>query len=470
MTAIDEPAPAKRRFRASYYLFLLFLANLLNIADRALLGIVVDPVKADLRLSDTEMSLVSGSAFVLFNLAVGLFIAHWVDRGNRKLILALGVSLWSGATALTGVAQGFYSLATTRVLVGVGEATAFPVAISMIADLFAAERRPRAISIFQSSTFVGLVLGSILAGRLAAAYGWRAMFLMCGLAGFLLVVLLIVTLYEPDRNRGAVAQRVTPTLTALQSVARLMRISGFTALSLGTAFATMAVSVLPVWAPAFLLRSHNVDLAAVGALIGPAVGLGGIAGTVVSGAIASSLVRKRGSEVYGLLVPMVAVPLAAPFFVVFTFAPSLTVTMAAAAVMNFLLAMTLGPCIAVAIGIAPPTMRAVSSTCVLLVSGIVGGALAPVIVGGVSDWLQSSAGSNSLRYGLATMAPTPLIAGLLLWFAYSHIRDESAALERLGRTDPHPRAVKISTRLEAHAAFLAGDRGYDAPEDHTDDR
>jgi MFS family permease len=93
---------------AGYTLFLLFLANFLNVADRALLGIVVDPVKAELALSDTQMSLVSGTAFVLFNLLVGIFIARWVDHGNRKRILILGIAVWSGATALTGLAQGFW--------------------------------------------------------------------------------------------------------------------------------------------------------------------------------------------------------------------------------------------------------------------------------------------------------------------------------------------------------------------------
>src|SRR4029079_1514793 len=102
------------------------------------------------------------------------FIGRWVDHGNRKQILVLGVALWSVATALTGLAEGFVSLALMRMLVGIGEATAFPVAISMIADLFVPSRRPRAVGIFQSSAFVGLVLGSIAAGVLAAAYGWGA--------------------------------------------------------------------------------------------------------------------------------------------------------------------------------------------------------------------------------------------------------------------------------------------------------
>jgi len=409
------------RFRPNYYLFLLFLANLLNFADRALLGIVVDPIRADLQLSDTQMSLVSGVAFVLFNLLVGLFIARWIDRGNRKRILILGVSLWSGATALTGVAVGFYSLAATRVLVGVGEATVFPAAVSIIADVIAAPRRPQAISVYQSGTFVGLVLGSILAGVLAAAHGWRAMFLICGSSGFALVLLLMLTMREPERDLGEATAAPARDTDLRRSVARLMNIRGFPALSCGTAFSTMATSVLPVWAPAFLLRSHDVPLAAVGALIGPAVGLGSIAGTLASGLIAGRLIRNRGNDVHGLLVPMIAVPLATPFYGIFLFAPSLTVTMAAAGAMNFLLAMAIGPCIAVAIGMAPPGMRAVSSTCMLILSGIVGGALAPAIVGGISDLLHPSAGVDSLRYGLASMAPTPLIAGAFLWLAYSRM-------------------------------------------------
>lgn len=400
----------------AYTLLLLALANFLNVADRSLLGIVVDPVKQDLGLSDTEMSIVSGTAFVLFNLVMGIFIARWVDRGNRKLILTLGIALWSGATALTGLAHGFVSLGLTRILVGVGEATALPVAYSMIADLFRAERRPRAIALFQVSTFFGLVAGSILAGVLAAAHGWRFMFMSCGIAGFLLVLMVLATMREPARVSAASPKRLSDAHIG-QAIAHLARLRGFLSLSLGTSLATMAVGALPVWAPAFLLRSHAVPLAAVGALIGPAVGGGGIAGTLFAGWLATRLSRRHGSEVPGLWVPIVALPLATPFYLIYVFAPSVTVTMAAAALMNFLLATALGPCIAVAIGMAPPPMRALSSTLMLLASGIIGGALAPFIVGWVSDTLTAHFGNEALRYGLATLTPTPLLAGLLLWIA-----------------------------------------------------
>jgi len=411
---------------SGYTLLLLALANFLNYADRSLLGIVVDPVKQELGLNDTQMSIVSGTAFVLFNLIMGIFIARWADRGNRKMILTIGVALWSGATALTGLAHGFLSLGFTRILVGVGEATALPVAYSMIADLFQAERRPRAIAFFQVSTFVGLVAGSILAGVLAAAHGWRSMFISCGLAGFSLVLLFLGTMREPARTASPSAPSL-PDAHIGQAILQLLRLRGFLALSLGTGMAGMAVGALPVWAPAFLLRSHGVALAHVGALIGPAVGGGGIAGTLFAGWLATRLSRRKGSEVPGLWVPIIALPLATPFYLIYVFAPSVGITMAAAAVMNFLLATAVGPCIAVAIGMAPPSRRALSSTLMLLALGIIGGALAPLIVGRVSDSLTAQFGSEALRYGLAVLAPTPAIAGLLLWIASERCRSIEAA-------------------------------------------
>jgi MFS family permease len=428
-TIVEGAGPAQKRGSAAgYSLFLLFMANLLNVADRALLGIVVDPVKADLGLSDAQISIVSGLAFVLFNLVVGIWIARWVDRGNRKYILIFGITLWSLATALTGLAQGFASLAITRILVGVGEATAFPVAISMIADLFAPSRRPRAVGVFQASIFVGVVIGSIAAGMLAAAHGWRTMFLICGGAGLILVLVMLPTMREPTRGRfDALSPPAVEGGGFMQSLLHLIRLPGFALLSLGTGIGSMAGAVLPVWAPTFLLRSHGVALADVGALIGPAVGIGGVAGTITAGLLASRFAARRGSEVHGLMVPLIALPIAAPFFAIFCFAPSLLLTMLAAAVMNFLLSSCLGPCIAAAIALSPPSSRAVSSTLMLAASGIIGAALAPLIVGVTSDALAPGLGAESLRYAMATMMVTPPLAALILWAAFRRARPAETA-------------------------------------------
>ncbi|MCW2368616.1 spinster family MFS transporter [Sphingobium sp. B11D3D] len=411
-----------------YTLFLLFVSNVFNYADRALLGIVVDPVKADLQLSDTAMSLVSGTAFVLFNLIIGIFIARWVDHGNRKKILLLGVAIWSGATALTGLAEGFVSLALTRVLVGVGEATAFPVAISVIADLYPKDRRPRALGIYQSSAFVGIVGGSIAAGILAAIFGWRTMFFICGGAGLAFVLLLALTMKEPPRgmhdepDAADIGMRNLP-----QSIRFLLDVPGFRMLAVGMGISAMGAGVLPVWAPAFLLRSHGVSLAEVGALIAPSVGLGGIAGAIASGFMASYFTKKHGREIDSLMVPLIALPLSIPFFIAFCFAPSLALTLGAAAIMNFLLSSGITPCFSAAMGLATPQTRAVASMLLLASSGIIGSALAPLVVGAASDALTPQFGTESLRYAMSAVTVAPLLGCVFLWLAYRRARATTMA-------------------------------------------
>jgi predicted MFS family arabinose efflux permease len=271
------------------------------------------------------------------------------------------------------------------------------------------------------------VLGSIAAGVLAAAHGWRAMFAICGGAGFVLVLLMLVTMREPARGRydAAVLHAGGGASGFGESMMHLLRLPGFALLALGTGIGSMAGAILPVWAPTFLLRSHGVALAEVGALIGPAVGIGGVTGTILSGLLASRLAAKHGSEVHGLIVPLIALPFATPFFLLYCFSPSLLVTMLAAAVMNFLLSSGVGPCIAAAIALSPPSTRAVSSTLMLAATGIIGSALAPLIVGMLSDALTPGYGAEALRYAMASMMIAPPLAALILWFAFRRARLET---------------------------------------------
>jgi len=173
---MSDDAPSVSRATALWALCLLFVANVLNTGDRALLGVVTEQVRGELSLSDTQMSLANGLFFTVFNLVGGLFLSRLIDRGNRTRILALGIAGWSIATAATGLATDFAPLAIARIGVGIGEATAFPAAMSLIPDLFRTQARGRAVAVFQSSVFIGIVGGTIAAGVLAAAIGWRAMF------------------------------------------------------------------------------------------------------------------------------------------------------------------------------------------------------------------------------------------------------------------------------------------------------
>ena len=420
----------RARWYPTYVVALLFIANLFNLIDRAIIGIVTEPIKHDLALTDTQMSLVSGAAFVLFHLIAGIFIARWADRGNRRIILALGIAVWSTATGLTGFAQGFGSLALARIFVGVGEATVFPVAMSLIGDFFASDRRPRAVSIFQSSSMLGVVIGSILAGVIAQHHGWRMAFVYIGFSGLAVALLVWLTLRAPPRGGDDVAGRVPPRLENFrEAFATLSRVPGFVMLAAGYGLSGMSVAVLPTWAPAFLQRSHGVSLEQVGKLIGPAIGLGGISGIILSGMTATWLIRRSGRPSSGLLVPICALPLAAPFFAAFLFLPTLSHAILAVAFANFFLATTFGPCVAMGISISPQSVRAQASMVMLLAQSLIGAALAPFIVGVISDQLAPSFGGESLRYALSVIVLAPVIGPIILLLAYRRIRAGETGVE-----------------------------------------
>ena len=409
-------APPRANWVAAYGLVLLFLANMFNYADRALLGIVVEPIRHELRLNDTQISIVSGFAFSLFYLIAGIAIARWVDRGNRRLILALGVGLWSSATAATGLAHGFLSLSLCRMLIGVGEATVFPVALSLLADLYPGPRLSRSVSIFQASAGVGIMVGSVLAGLLAAALGWRTMFALFGVAGLSLVLLIAFTMRATART--VVSDREQPLTGGLTGAIRsILAVPGLGWLAFGYAASNMMLACLPTWAPAFLLRSHGVELAQVGAVVGPPAVIGGLAGTILSGMLATRLIQRSGRPSAGLIVPIVALPLAVPAFALFLFAPSLPVVMVGIAVMNFMLSSSLGPCVALAVSLVSPSRRGLTSTLLLIVQTLIAFALGPLIVGMASDALTPVYGEDALRHALSLMLAAPLAASLLIWIA-----------------------------------------------------
>jgi MFS family permease len=401
----------------------LSLANVLNVGDRMLLGVVTEPVRSDLALSDTQMSLANGFLFVLFNLVAGVFVAHWIDRGNRVRILAVGIAAWSLSTAATGLAHSFPMLALARAGVGVGEATAFPAVMSLIPDMFRPEVRGRAMAVFQSSSFVGIVGGTILAGVLAASLGWRAMFVVCGVGGVALATVFLLTVREPHREQTAI--ETARWLADLKSgLVRILSAPAFVPLAIAFGISAMMGAVLGAWGPAFLQRSHGVPLREVGIVIGPAVGIGGFAGTLASGAIADRLVRRNGSVAAMLRVPLVALPLSAPFMAGFVFAPTLVLTMTCAAVMNFLVSCAFVPCVNYAVTCALPRDRGLTSTVMLAASGLIGGGFGPFVVGALSDAMTPQHGAEGLRYALSAMIASPVIAAAFLAIAVRMTRGD----------------------------------------------
>ncbi len=202
---------------------------------------------------------------------------------------------------------------------------------------------------------------------------------------------------------------------------------GFVPLALAFGVAGIITAVLGVWGPAYLQRSYGVPLAQVGLVIGPAVGIGGIAGTLTSGVLADWLVRRRGRAVDMLRVPLVTLPLAAPFAAGFALAPTVLLAMVSAAAMNFCLACTVPPCINYAVRQADPNDRGIVSTIMLAATGLIGGGFGPFMVGALSDALAPQYGAESLRYAIAATILTPLVAALFLVSAMRRAPDERLA-------------------------------------------
>lgn len=421
----NTEAPPVRGMVAAYGLALLFIANVFNYADRALLGIVIEEVQLDLAISDTQYSLISGFAFSFFNLAAGILLARWVDRGDRRLILVLGILVWTAATAATGYAYDFNSLAACRVMVGVGEATVFPVAMSLLADFYPGPKLQRSVAIFQSSNGVGIVAGSILAGVLAAALGWRNMFVVMGAAGVVVVILIAVSMPGTKRKFTAQAKQEQKAEGGLfKAIRETIAVPGFAWLALGYSLAHMIPASLPTWGPALLRRSYGVALRDVGFVIGPAAVLGVVTGAILSGMVATWLAERSGNRFAGLTVPILALPLAVPAFVLYLFSPSIPLLMLSILLLNFMISSTLGPCVAVGVSLVQPSRRGLASTLILTLMAIIAGTIAPLIVGIISDALAPTYGQESLRYALAAMMITPVLASFFLWFARRRFRKD----------------------------------------------
>jgi MFS family permease len=276
------------------------------------------------------------------------------------------------------------------------------------------------VSIFQASSGVGVVLGSILAGVLAAALGWRSMFEGFGATGLALVFLVALTM-RPTSRTVTVDPQQQSAGGLIGAIRAILATPGLGWLALGYGASNMVVACLPIWGPAFLLRSHGVKLVEVGALVGPPAIVGAVLGNIVSGILATRIIQRSGSRAGGMIVPIVALPLGVPAYAVFLFAPSLPVALTGVAVMNFLLASALGPCVALAVSLVAPTQRGVTATTMLIVQTILAFAIGPLIIGVASDALAPVYGADSLRYALAVMLLAPIAASLLLWLARRRI-------------------------------------------------
>ena len=407
-------------------LLLLLLAYVFNFIDRQIIGILAVPIKAELALSDRQLGLMGGVAFALFYSTLALPIAWFADRKSRITIISASVAAWSLFTALCGLTQNFWQLFLARMGVGIGEAGGVAPSYSLIADYFPSRSRARAIAFFSLGIPLGSALGIFFGGWIASRVDWRTAFLVVGLAG--LPIALLLRLFVPEPMRGASDLAPTPPAPPfLEVLATLARNPSFWLLSFGAASGSTLGYGLIFWLPALFTRSFGLSLGEIGWFYGSLILVGGMLGTWLGGVIGDRLGPARPG-VYAAI-PAICFLFAAPAYAGALFAPSLPLVWGLFLIPQILGLAWLGPVITAVQQLVPPNMRATASASFLLINNFIGIGFGVYIFGEMSTRMAERYGDQSLRYSILYGLVFYLIAASFYALAARRLKRDMIAPE-----------------------------------------
>lgn len=411
----SSPSPPPRGGRAVALLVVLFLVSALSQIDRILPFILAESIKAELNLSDTQIGLLTGLAFAVCYTLLSLPLARAADRGSPRRVLILCLLLWSVMTTLGGFAAGFVVLAMTRFGVAFGEAGGAPAAHALIARRIPVERRGLAIGLFSMGIPLGTMAGFIGGGLIDQAYGWRTALIGAGALG-LGLALLAWWVIGPTPPIRRPADQSRPFLRSAQDLLTLpaFRWLMIAALAVGFASAPFYAFTAP-----FLIRTHGLTTSEVGLTFGLLQGLMGVLGTVVGGRLFDRAVR-RGSRRL-LLPPAILLFVAAVCTPLALFAPDARLTIALFTPAMLAFAFMLPWLFGAAHRVAGPGREALAVSLGLIASGLAGPALAPVMVGAISDAATAAGLANGLGLGLLVAPVAALATGAALIVAGARI-------------------------------------------------
>jgi MFS family permease len=428
--------------RAWYAVAILLIAYAVSVADRFILSLLVQPIKLDLGLSDTKISLLHGLAFAIFFSIMGIPIARLADRYSRRKIIAAGITVWSLMTAACGVATGYWQLFSARVGVGVGEAALSPAAYSMIADLFPPQKLGRALSAYTIGGYIGAGLAFIVGGLVIESVtsvptitlpivgtirSWQVAFFVVGLPG-LLVAALMFTVREPVRIIKANAafsgdaHDAVPLRQVMAYLWSRRRVYG--AHFLGFSFLAIVFNSTVAWTPAFLDRSFGMSVGESGPAIGTIILVFGSSGLVVGGWLADRLVLKGyadGTMRVGVVAGLGCIPFAA----LVPMMPSVTWVLVAYCPLLFFTSFGFGAAAAALQQITPNRLRALVSALYLLILNLIAAGLGPTLTALLTDYVFGY--DEAVGLSIAVMAViSSFLAVLILWRGCKPFRVEAA--------------------------------------------
>lgn len=412
-----------------YALLMLTLAYAFNFIDRQILVILQVPIKEEMGLMDWQLGLLSGFAFALIYVTAGIPIAYWADRGNRRNIIAIAITVWSGMTALSGMAGNFGQLLAARVGVGLGEAGGSPPAHAMISDYYPPDKRASALGVYSAGLHFGIMLGFLLGAAIEVALGWRAAFMAVGIPGVVFAVIFFFTVKEPQRGRWDSAEAANYRPTLGETLRTLVGIRSFWLISLACGLTAFGGYGVGNFLPVFMNRSHGFEGMELGLLMSLGGGGAGLAGTLIGGRLADRFgkVERR----WALAVPAVAGLIALPMMFPFLLSENMLVVVPLIVVVTMLTNTYLGPCLATVHALVPPAMRALTSAILFFILNLIGLGMGPLVAGLLSDEFTATYGADGLRYALLVVGCISATGLIPFFFAIRSLPKDFERSERL---------------------------------------
>ena len=425
MASAAATGPGGRSVR--FVLWTLLVVYIFNFIDRQIVNILAEPIRLELGLSDTQIGLMTGLAFALFYTALGLPIARYADRPstNRPRLIAIALATWSLMTALCGLAQNFFQLLLARIGVGVGEAGCTPPAHSLISDMVPPERRSSALAFYALGIPIGTLLGMLIGGVLADWVGWRRAFLVVGLPGVALALIVAFALKDPRRSAAtstASTAPLPPEGSMYSAMRTVMKSRAFVLLLAAGSAASFLAYGKTTWTTIFFQRTHDLTPGEVGFWFGVVNGVAGILGTMAGGWLADRYGAKNRRHV--LTAPAIGMAVAAPIAFFAYQAATWQVALVLLFIPTFCNSLYYGPTYSAAQGLVPMRSRAIAAATVLFFQNLIGLGLGPLFFGMLSDLIQPTYGEESVRYVLYGAAFLGLVPAFFFWRCSLRLNEE----------------------------------------------
>ncbi|BBC71007.1 MFS transporter [Altererythrobacter sp. B11] len=409
----DQP---KRKFsrRQMWALAILGVLTGFNMVDRGLLALNLEPIKLDLGATDTQMSLAAGIGYFLLNAIAGIPLARLADRYSRRNIVAIGFAFYSLIIGAMGMVTSFAGLLVTRMLLGIGEASGNAPSSAMVNDLVPPKNLRMALASLRVFGAITVLVMMSSLGYITETFGWRASFYVLALPAIIFVPLMMFTVREPDREKGADGREVRP-VSLRQAWAQWRRSPTFLLVITGFALAGVTLQANSVWAPAFLTRVRDLSSTEIGMISGISRGPALLLGSLIGAWLTDRMARR--DHRWRFWVPGVMLMLGAPAELTYLMADAYWVWLPAYLLTGMLIMGSQAATIAICMDVSGAGLRATGLAFALLASNLLADLIGPTSIGLMNDTVFASLGTDAIRYSMGIVAFAAAVGGLLILIA-----------------------------------------------------